>query len=183
MILNSRNNLYNFKLPRNFIPKEVSDKYKKYLNRMPGSIITEPIDFINYSIQGINLPGISFDPITQSPNDGTTVYHRGAIPIQNLVEREFTLTMQLLDGFINYWIINDTLLYYYSRLNRKEYTEDLKLQIMDAEGIHVVSAVFRQPIMKSISELDLNMSQNIAEFNTFTVVFNYNNYELVLEID
>jgi len=58
MILNSRNNLYNFKFPRNFIPKEVADKYKKYLNRMPGNILTEPIDFINYSIQGINLPGM-----------------------------------------------------------------------------------------------------------------------------
>lgn len=183
MILNSRNNLYNFKFPRNFIPKEVADKYKKYLNRIPGSVLTEPIDFINYSIQGINLPGISFDPVTQSPNDGTIIYHRGATPIQNLVEREFTVSMQLLDGFINYWIMNDTLLYYYSWAKKEEYVEDLKLQIMDAEGIHVISARFHQPIMKSISELDLNMSQNVAEFNTFTVSFNYNQYSLVLEID
>ena len=41
MILNSRNNLFNFKFPRHFIPAEVADKYKKYLNRMPGNIIEE----------------------------------------------------------------------------------------------------------------------------------------------
>jgi hypothetical protein len=183
MILNSRNNLYDFKFPRNFIPKEVADKYKKYLNRMPGNIITEPIDFVNYSIQGINMPGITFEPVTQSPNDGTVVYHRGAIPIQNTIERSFTVTMQLLDGFINYWIMQDTLLYYYSRNNRKEFTDNLKLQIMDGEGIHVISAEFQQPIMHSISELDLNMSQNVAEFNTFTCDFKYNKYSLKLEID
>jgi hypothetical protein len=183
MILNSRNNLYNFKFPRNFIPQEVADKYRKYLNRMPGNILTEPIDFINYSIQGINLPGVSFDPVTQNNNDGTVRYHRGAQPLQNLIEREFTVTMQLLDGFINYWIMNDTLLYYYSREERQPFLEDLKLQIMDSEGIHVISAQFHQPILKSISELDLNMSQNVAEFNTFNLTFNYNKYSLVLEID
>ena len=93
MILNSRNNLYNFKLPRNFIPKEVADKYRKYLNRMPGNIISEPIDYINYSIQGINMPGISFDPISQTNNDGTKRYFRGAIPIQNTIERQIKITM------------------------------------------------------------------------------------------
>lgn len=183
MILNSRNNLFNFKFPRTFIPKEVADKYRVYLNRMPGNLMTEPIDFINYAIQGVSIPGISFDPIEQSPNDGTTTYHRGAQPIQNTVERQFTVEMQLLDGYINYWILQDTLLYYYSRAKREPFINDLKLQILDAEGIHVMSAVFEKPIMNSITELELNMSSNIAEFNTFTLNFYYNKFNLKLEID
>lgn len=183
MILNSRNNLFNFKLPRTFIPKEVADKYIPYLNRMPGNLITEPIDFINYSIQGVGIPGISFDPIEQNPNDGTVSYHRGSIPIQNTIERQFTIEMQLLDGYINYWIMQDTLLYYYSKAQSKPYTDDLKLQILDSEGIHVMSAVFEKPILNSITELELNMSSNIAEFNTFTLNFYYNKFNLKLEID
>ncbi len=183
MILNSRNNLFNFQFPRTFIPKEVADKYKKYLNRMPGNIITEPIDFVNYSIQGINVPGISFDPVTQNNNDGTTRYFRGATPIQNLIERQFSVTMQSLDGFINYWIMQDTLLYYYSKGVVEPFTNDIKLQLMDGEGIHLVSVVFEKPIMNSISELDLNMSQNIAEFNTFDINFYYNKFNIELEID
>jgi|GEM_PF-762191 hypothetical protein len=183
MILNSRNNLFNFKFPRKFIPIEVADKYRKYLNRMPGNLMTEPIDFINYSIQGVSLPGISFDPIEQSPNDGTTTYHRGAVPIQNTIERQFQVELQLLDGFINYWIMQDTLLYYYSRQKKEPFTDDLKLQILDAEGIHVMSAVFEKPIFNSISELELNMSSNIAEFSTFTLNFYYNKFNLTLEID
>ena len=163
MILNSRNNLFNFKFPRKFIPIEVADKYRKYLNRMPGNLMTEPIDFINYSIQGVSLPGISFDPIEQSPNDGTTTYHRGAVPIQNTIERQFTVTMQLLDGFINYWIMMDTLLYYYARSTTEPYTEPLTLRILDSEGASVAYMQFAKPIMNSINELNLNFSDNISE--------------------
>jgi|TARA_R110000850_G_scaffold222769_1_gene348632 hypothetical protein len=183
MILNSRNNLFNFKFPRTFIPKEVADKYRKYLNRMPGNLITEPIDFINYSIQGVALPGLSFDPVEQAPNDGTITYHRGSVPIQNTIERQFTIEMQLLDGFINYWIMQDTLLYYYSKNVKRPFLDDLKLQILDGEGIHVMSAVFEKPIMNSITELELNMSSNIGDFNTFTLNFYYNKFNLKLEID
>ena len=147
MILNSRNNLYDFRFPRKFVPEEVANKYKSYLNRIPGSLLAEPIDYINYSIQGINVPGISFDPITQADNDGTTRYHRGAVPIQNTIKREFTVTMQLLDGFINYWIMMDTLLYYYARSTKEPYTQPLTLRILDAEGASVAYMEFQKPIM------------------------------------
>jgi hypothetical protein len=183
MILNSRSNLFNFKFPKNFIPKEVADKYRPYLNRMPGNIIEEPIDFINYTIQGINIPGVSFTPSEQNFNDGTTKFTRGYIPIQNLVNRELTIKMQLLDGFINYWILTDTLLYHYNKDNTKPFVDDLKLQLLDAEGIHVMSVVFEKPIMNSISELDLNMAENVADFSTIDISFFYNKFNLINEID
>jgi len=150
---------------------------------MPGNVITEPIDFINYSIQGVNIPGISFDPVEQSPNDGTITYKRGLLPIQNLIDRQLSVEMQLMDGFINYWILTDTLLYYYDRSNKESYIDDFKLQILDAEGIHLISAVFEKPILYSIGELNLNMSSNVADFNTFQVDFRYNKFNLLNELD
>ena len=152
MILNSRNNSFDFRFPRKFVPEEVANKYRKYLNKVPGGLLAEPIDFVNMSIQGINIPGISFDPVTQEDNDGTTRYHRGAIPIQNTIQREFTVTMQLLDGFINYWIMMDTLLYYYARSTKRPYTDPLTLRILDAEGASVAFMEFDKPIMNSINE-------------------------------
>lgn len=183
MILNSRNNSFDFRFPRKFIPQEVADKYKNYLNKIPGGLLAEPVDFINMSIQGINIPGISFDPITQEDNDGTTRYHRGAIPIQNTIQREFTVTMQLLDGFINYWIMMDTLLYYYARSTKRPYTDPLTLRILDAEGASVAFMEFDKPIMNSINELSLNFAENVADFSTFEVTFFYNKLNLKLEIE
>jgi len=182
MILNSRNNTYDFRFPRKFIPEEVANKYKKYLEKIPGNLLAEPIDFINYSIQGLNVPGMSFDPVTQQDSDGTIRYHRGAIPIQNMVERQFTVTMQLLDGFINYWIMQDTLLYYYARSTEEPYTQDLTLRVLDAEGASVAYFKFENPIMNSINELNLNMSENVADFSTFEVTFFYNKINIELEI-
>ena len=79
--------------------------------------------------------------------------------------------------------MQDTLLYYYSKTQKKKYTPDIKLQILDAEGIHLMSAVFEKPIMKKISELELNMSTNVAEFQTFTLDFVYNRFDIISEID
>lgn len=183
MILNSRNNSYDFRFPRNFIPDEVAEKYKKYLNRVPGGLLAEPVDFVNYSIQGINIPGITFDPITQEDNDGTTRYHRGAVPIQNTIQREFTVTFQLLDGFINYWIMMDTLLYYYARTTKQPYIEPFTLRILDAEGASVAFMKFEKIILNSINELNLNMAENVADFSTFECSFFYNKMSIELEID
>lgn len=183
MVLNSRNNSFDFKFPRKFVPAEVADKYKKYLNKIPGNILSEPIDFINYSIQGINLPGVSFEPLSQEDNDGTKRYHRGAIPIQNAINREFTVTMQLLDGFINYWIMMDTLLYYYARSTKKSHLDPLTLRILDSEGASVAYIEFTDAIMNSINELNLNFAENVAQFSTFEVTFFYNKLNLRLEIE
>jgi hypothetical protein len=183
MILNSRNNSYDFKFPRKFIPEEVVNKYKKYLQKVPGALLAEPVDFINYSIQGINIPGVSFDPVSLQDNDGTIRYHRGAVPIQNTINREFTVSMQLLDGYINYWIMMDTLLYYYARSTKEPYAPDVTLRILDAEGASVAYMEFQKPILKSINDLNLNFSENISAFNTFEVSFTYNKLALKLEID
>lgn len=183
MILNSRNNLFDFRFPRKFIPEEVAAKYKPYLNKIPGNLLAEPVDFVNYSIQGLNIPGVSFDPTTQADNDGTTRYHRGAIPIQNTVERQFTVTFQLLDGYINYWIMMDTLLYYYARTTKEPYIQPLTLRILDSEGSSVAYMQFERVIMNSINELSLSMADNVAEFSTFEVTFFYNRLNLRLEIE
>ena len=183
MILNSRNNLFDFRFPTKFIPAEVTAKYKPYLQKIPGTMLEEPIDFINYTVQAINLPGISFDPVTQSDNDGTLRYHRGYIPIQNTVTREFTVQMQLLDGYINYWIMTDTLLYYYARQTPDKYLPDIKLRILDAEGLGVASITFEKPILTSISELSLNLAENVAEFNTFDLNFVYNKFNIKIDLD
>lgn len=183
MILNSRNNTYDFRFPRNFIPKEVAEKYKKYLNKIPGSLMYEPIDFVNYAVQGLNVPGINFTPVEQSDWDGSVRYHRGSVPIQNTIERQFTVTMQLLDGFINYWIMQDTLLYYYARSTEDKFAPEMTLRILDSEGASVAYLKFQDPIMNSISELSLNMSENVADFSTFDVTFFYNKLDLKLEIE
>tara|TARA_Y100000114_G_C11738670_1_gene317719 strand:+ start:1041 stop:1592 length:552 start_codon:yes stop_codon:yes gene_type:complete len=183
MILDSRNNSFDFRFPRTFVPEAIAKKYEPYLNRIPGNLFENAIDFINYGIQGINLPGITFDPVSQADNDGTTRYFRGKIPIQNTIERQFTVTMQLMDGYINYWIMTDLLLYYYAPTTKQKYIDDLNLGITDAEDLVMTTIAFEKPIMNQISELSINMSDNVAEFSTFDVNFYYNKFNIKIQPD
>ena len=46
-----------------------------------------------------------------------------------------------------------------------------------------MSVVFEKPIFNSISEIELNMANNIAEFSTFNITFRYNKFNLLNELD
>jgi len=88
-----------------------------------------------------------------------------------------------LDGYINYWIMMDTLLYYYARTTSEPYIDPMTLRILDSEGSSVAYMQFEHVIMNSINDLSLSMADNVAEFSTFEVTFYYNKLNLRLEID
>jgi len=183
MLLNARDNLFQFGFPRTFIPKEISDKYKKYLNRLPGNVIEEPIDFINYTIQSINFPGMGYDPIEQSQFPGRKILFRDAKPIQELFQKEMTVTFQLVDGYINYWMLLETLTYYYNFSTEQPYVADLNLRILDSEGNSIVTATMHKTLIKSISDLQMSFASNVAEFKTFDLSIAYNDLEIRIELD
>jgi len=183
MLLDSRNNLFQFNFPRNFIPKEISDKYKKYLNRIPGNIIEEPIDFLNYTIQGINLPGMGFEPVTQVQYPGRNIIWRDTKPTQELFEKEFTVTFQLVDGYINYWLMMETLNYYYRFDNGQKFIDNLNIRLTDAEGNVVVTIEMQRPLLKNLGDLSMSFASNVAEFSTFDLSIGYNELLIKIELD
>ena len=175
MLLSARNNQFKFEFPRNFIPKEIADKYRPYLNRIPGGLIKEPIDFFNYGIQSLNLPGPSFTPVEQNDMPGNTRRFRTSIPKQELFDKSLTVTVQAFDGYVNYWMAVETLEYYYNLSGKTPYVpEGVGIQLMDSEGNVFVTAQLRDMIMNSVSSLDLNFSSNTIEFQTFDIEFTYN---------
>ncbi len=181
MFLSSRNNQFRFEFPRKFIPQEISEKYKPIMNKMPGNLIEEPIDMLNYSIQAVNLPGISFEVTTQQDYPGYVRSHRSVEPTQNLFDKEMTVTFQSLDGFTNYWMCYDILKNYYARSGKDPFIlEGVGIQFMDGEGNVFVIAQPKEMIMRSMTSLDLNFSSNTVEFNTFDIVFAYNILDIKL---
>lgn len=175
MILSARNNQFKFEFPRNFIPKEIADKYRPYLNRIPGGLIKEPIDYFNYGIQSMNLPGPSFDPVTQNDFPGTTRRFRTSLPKQELFDKTLTVTMQAFDGWVNYWMAVELFDYYYKLDGKNPFVpEGVGLQMLDGEGNIFVTIQLKDMIMNGVSALDLNFSSNTIEFQTFDIDFTYN---------
>lgn len=183
MILNARDNLFQFNFPRAFVPKEISDKYKPYLNRIPGNVIEEPVDFINYTLQSINIPGMGFDSVVQQRKTGREFEFRSSVPEQELFQKELTMTFQSVDGYINYWMLLEILKFYYSFDNKAPFICDFNVRMTDNEGNALVTARMKRVLMKSISDLQFSFASNVAEFKTFDVVFGYNELEVIIELD
>lgn len=178
MLLDNSNQTFSFFLPKSFIPKEVNDKYQPYIDKKAQNIYRNVIDYINFSVQGINLPGASYSPVEQQPNNGTRNLYRSSDPTQNTIEREFTVTFKLTDGFFNYWVLRDSFLYHYARSTREPFLDNFTLNIHDLDGINVALITFIKPLMTNITDIEFNFSSNIADFQTFDINFSYNRLDV-----
>ena len=183
MLLNARDNLFEFHFPKTFMPKPIAEKYKPYLNRIPGNVIEEPLDFINYTIQSVNLPGMGYDAVEQQQKPGRNIQFRSTLPTQELFEKELTVTFQLVDGYINYWMMLEILNYYYAFDTREPFLDDLNIRMLDSEGQSIVTARLIRPLIKNISELSMSFASNVAEFTTFDISIGYNELEVLIELD
>ena len=72
LALSPRYDLFKFAFPKDFLPKNIESKYLEILNKNPG-VITTPIDYLNESIQGINIPGISDVNIQQVQHSSNSI--------------------------------------------------------------------------------------------------------------
>ena len=79
--------------------------------------------------------------------------------------------------------MTDILLYYYAPTTKQKHITDLKLGILDAEDLVLANITFEKPILNQISELNLNMAENVAEFNTFDLNFYYNKFHIKIDVD
>jgi len=183
MIQSARSNQFRFNFPRTFVPRVIVDKYKPYLQKIPGNIVYEPIDFINYSIQSLSFVGSSYDSVEQIDNPGVKRQYRGSLPTAELYGKEITVTFQLFDGFFNYWMMTDIFTYYYNLGGQTPYTpEGTRVQFLDSEGNIMVTAGLERVLFSSIADLELNFSSNTAEFVTFDCTFIYNKLDIKLEL-
>lgn len=179
MYLSSRNNQFKFEFPRKFIPDEIIEKYKPFINKIPGNMLTEPIDMFNYGIQSLNITGISYTPTEQIDYPGITRRHRSPQPTQELYDKNLQITMQSFSGFINYWIALDLFTYYYR--NKEAFLpEGVGLQILDGEGNVFVTIRMMEMLMTELDPIDFDFSSNSIEFNTFNINFAFNVYEIVI---
>lgn len=183
MILNNRNDLFKIEFPRIFIPDNIKERYAPYIFRMP-TPVTDVSDLVNYSIQSITVPNFNYDPVEQvKPGNGdrargTVKKWRQSLSPEMMIDRTFTVTFQLLDGNVNYWILLETFFHYYSFQNTKPYMMDVPLRIFDAEGNCMYTTLFKDCLFTGLNEFTLSYSDLTPEFKTFDCSFAFNDINI-----
>ena len=67
--LSPRYDLFRFSFPKDFLPKDLEEKYQK-LFITDSAVISSPINYLNESIVGVTFPGISDRPDATSAPPG-----------------------------------------------------------------------------------------------------------------
>lgn len=183
MILQNRNDLFKVELPKIFIPDEIKKRYEPYIFKMP-TAITDISDLVNYSIQSISLPNFNYQPVEQvkpgftDTSRGTVRKFRQSISEEMLIDRNFTITFQLLDGNVNYWIMLETFFHYYAFETKNPYTFDIPIRIFDAEGFSLYSSIFKDCLFTGLNEFTMSYSEITPEFRTFECNFSFNQIQI-----
>jgi hypothetical protein len=172
MILNSKNNNFVVRFPKNFFYPSIVKKYTTYLKRLP--IPYESVaDYMSASIQAVSFPALTAETVEQTLYE-EPVTAKGGKRFERYLTREISMTLKSYEGWINYWILFDQMFAYYDLDSTEKYLPDLTLSFLDHTGFEFVSINFQQIVMKGISELELNYASNTAEFRNFSVSFTYN---------
>lgn len=197
MILNSKNNQFIFKFPRGFIYPEIEEKYNFYLKRLP-TPFENITDYVNHTIQSVTFPSVSSDEVEQWVGRRTEVddsngsrrgitknpqYWRQSQDFEKVIPKEFTVNFKVADGYLNYWVLYETYRMFLMIPNKADYFPDLYIMYLDREGYELLTATYKQPLIKSISEVEMNYSATAMEFRTFSLGFKYNNFDIEIRVD
>lgn len=182
MLLNPKGNSFYFVFPKGFFPDVISEKYMPYLKKQP-----IPYDnlqtYVNSTIQSISFPSMSIDTVEQIRVLGKKVAYKSSTPIQNMFTTDLNITFRNVDGFINYFIMLDTILYFLNFINPQIFIQDLPMRIMDSEGNIVVSVTFQEVTLTGFGELEMNYTSNAPTASTFNLGFKFNYLDIKLEIN
>ena len=188
--LQPRFDLFEFSIPRDWFPQELIEKYGTLL-RKNLSVLMDPVDFVNESVVGVNLPGIDDLVITQeqtSTNDhslGKMRYNREPAhenayktpdnPLRH-IEKEFKIAMRQDQGLLNYFLMYESIFWHICKPQMFDKGEDVfKLRIANEQGVVYAVVDIMQPTVKGITGLEFTYNKHERAGETFDVTFAFNN--------
>ncbi|MBO5003873.1 MAG: hypothetical protein J6D03_01145 [Clostridia bacterium] len=195
--LRGRQDKFRFMLPDEFIPKEINEKYTKILISKH-SFYTKPIDFVNETIQKIQVLGFNNATVAQTqPGKGegplripsrikenefmypaTDYNYRSPASPKGLLDKTINVTFRHTIGFLNYFILFESFIYQYTRdTEYKDLDYTFNIDLMSNKGSIYSKIVLMDPLVEGMDMLDLDYTQPIASSQTFNMSFKYSNFD------
>jgi len=194
--LNARQDLFRVTLPDNFIVNDINKKYAKII-KSNKSFITKPIDFLNETIQGVQVLGFVDSTVQQlqsgngypimNPNrkiqnefmhTATDYTYRSEKNPLALIDKTLNIYFRHTLGFVNYFLMFENFFYLYSRdMSYKKMIDQIPIDIINNHGEIYSRILIMDPVINSIDMLDLNYNSPNETMNTFKVEFKYSNID------
>lgn len=201
--LKGRQDNWRLLLDNDFLPKEIVEKYSHVL-AMKKSFIMSPVDFLNETIQKIQLLGFSNATYQQqqtthgeplrnksriAENDfqggHDDVSYRAITNPLSVIDKTLNIQFRMSQGYLNYFMLFEAFFYKYCRDTSSSDLDDyFTIDIYNELGEIYARVVLYHPVIDSMDMLDLDFTQPIAQSQTFQVSFKYSNIDFqFLEIE
>lgn len=196
MSLRSRRDAFKMLLPKEFLCDEIIEKYTKILVKK-NSFYTSPIDFLNETIQKVQVLGFGqatfqqqqtthgapmINPRRVEQNDfqypNTEYSYRSPGSPVSLIDRTLNITFRHTLGYLNYFLLFENFWYQYTR-DRDNHDLDyyFSVDIYNEKGSIYSRIVMSDPLIESMDMLDFDFTQPVAQSQTFNVTFKYQNFD------
>ena len=189
--LSPRYDLVRFHLPKTFLPPEIEQKYTAILNK-DAYTMTSAIEYLNESIQGVTMPGISELTITQTQHGSNGIkrtdkklnvegshditYLTSGNPLEK-IEKEFKVTFRANQGLLNYFMLYETAFHYACREYNWDCEPVMYIELLNEDGTILSRVKYIDVHFDGIEGLDFNYSKIERDANTFDVTFKFNNID------
>lgn len=194
--LNGKNNGARILFPKEFIHPEVEEKYTKIL-KAKRSFFTRPIDFINETIQRVDVLGFQNaalmqrqtgrgEPIINPERIGENnflhthsdyAYRSEVSPIE-LVDKTLNVEFRHTLGFLNYIILFENFWYIYARdMYYKDMVRQFNVELFDEIGEIFCKIIIDDPIINGMDMISFDYTQPVTNPSSFKIEFKYSNFD------
>ncbi len=196
--LKGRQDGFRLLFPKEFLVPEIEEKYTKILSDKHGYYLT-PIDFVNESIQKVNVLGFQNGTVVQQQTTrgsnptmyadridqnkllygGSEFNYRNTVSPIALTDKTFNVTFRHSLGYLNYFILFENFWYLFSRdMKYDDMMQMLPIEILNERGEMYARIKLFYPMINSMDMLEFDYSQPIAQSQTFNIEFKYSNFDL-----
>lgn len=167
----------NFRFPKEFIPREISDRWRKILDLTPGYPIKSPVDLVNWSVQSIDLPEYTYQPIIQVNSEGVSKKLISSLPVEELTTKQMTVNFAILDGWVNYWILYEAYNEYYKNAESQYIQDGIQIGLNTVNGLQIGVVQLYNVLFTQLGSISVNFTNNNIDSNSFSITLEYNQIE------
>ena len=196
--LKGRQDGFKLLFPKEFLVQQIEEKYAKILADKHGYYLT-PIDFVNESIQKVNVLGFQNGTVPQQQTTrgseptfkserveqnkflygGSEFNYRNSVSPIALTDKTFNVTFRHTLGYLNYFILFENFWYQFSRdMNYDDMMQMLPIEILNERDEAYARIKLFYPMINSMDMLEFDYSQPVAQSQTFNIEFKYSDFDL-----
>ncbi|MCH5166891.1 MAG: hypothetical protein J1F35_03275 [Erysipelotrichales bacterium] len=193
--LKRRKDAFRLLFPKEFIPEEINKKYTRIL-KSAKSFYTRPIDFLNETIQKVEVLGFQNATTQQQQitrgvplrdanrleqnnfaHPAADINYRSPDSILKLLDRTLNVEFRHTLGNVNYFLLLESFIYQFTRDSIKEPNYNFRIDILNQNGAAYSSIYLYQPLFNGIDMLSFDSGSTIAQAESFKCEFKYNNFD------